>query len=265
MAGGAMRIALGIEYNGALFKGWQSQDDVRTVQDEIEKALARVADHEVRVITAGRTDSGVHASGQVVHFDTGSVRSDNEWLRGTNSYLDRDVRVSWASPVDESFHARFSAISRSYRYIVLSRKIGSALFYEHACLDYREFNLDWMRDAARAFVGQHDFSAFRAAGCQAKSPVRQVNSLEINQSDDWFWFDINANAFLQHMVRNVAGVLFSIGAGERPVQWARDVLKSVDRTQGGVTAAPYGLYLTRVEYPENFELPGNPVTVRFWD
>ena len=260
-----MRIALGIEYNGALFKGWQSQDGVRTVQDELEEALSRVADHEVRVVTAGRTDAGVHASGQVVHFDTDCDRTESEWRRGTNTYLAHDVRVIWSARVDDSFHARFSATSRSYRYIVFSRKVGSALYYQHACLDHREFDLGRMQDAAASLVGKHDFTSFRAAGCQAKSPIRHVKKIAVCQSGSWFWFDIAADAFLQHMVRNVAGVLFSIGAGEYPVDWARDVLNCADRKTGGVTAPPNGLYLTSVVYPVSFDLPDNPVTVRFWD
>ncbi len=260
-----MRIALGIEYNGALFKGWQSQIGVRTVQDVLEKALAKVADHPVRVITAGRTDTGVHAVGQVVHFESDSARDDYAWRRGTNSYLPHDVRVTWAAGVIDEFHARFSAISRSYRYIVYCSRVGSAIYYHHACVDYRDLRLDPMRKAALHLVGKHDFSSFRASGCQAKSPVRSVMSIEVGQSGNWYWIDVQANAFLQHMVRNFAGVLLSIGAGEQPVDWTRTLLDSVDRTRGGVTGPPQGLYLTSVGYPESFDLPTPSLTVRFWD
>ena len=259
-----MRFAAGIEYNGALYRGWQRQRGARTVQEAVETALSRVADHPVEVVTAGRTDTGVHASGQTVHFDSSSRRTEYQWWRGANSQLPEDVRVLWVQPVADDFHARFRATQRSYRYIVLNRPIPSALVRQLTSWDYRPLDIERMQRAAARLLGRHDFSAFRAAGCQAHTPLRTVSQLLVQRSGDWVWLDISADAFLQHMVRNIVGVLSSIGCGERPVEWAATVLDSRDRTQAGVTAAPEGLYLTAVLYPDRYRLPVPQPGPRFW-
>ncbi len=259
-----MRIAAGLEYDGRGFNGWQSQFGARTVQDCVEQAISKVANEPVAVITAGRTDSGVHAGYQVIHFDTRSARSAVSWSRGVNTFLPSDVALLWTHVVDESFHARFAACSRSYRYIILNRKTPPALFARRATWDYRGLDVDRMRAASCSLIGEHDFSAYRAAGCQAASPIREIIELTVNRSGDWLWIDVTANAFLQHMVRNIAGVLCAIGAGERPVSWAEEVLKTRDRRCGGVTAPPDGLYLVAISYPITYHLPEPPDPIRFW-
>ncbi len=251
-----MRIALGIEYDGSAFKGWQVQrHDVSTVQAAVESALTRVAAHPVRVVCAGRTDTGVHAVGQVVHFDTVAVREPRNWLLGANVNLPATVAVSWAQLVDEAFHARFSACSRRYRYLILDRPARSSLLAGRATWSHRPLDSDMMHAAGQALVGTHDFSSYRALGCQAKSPVRTLHSLSVVRRGDLIEVRVHANAFLHHMIRNIAGVLLAIGRGERPVEWAAEVLGLRDRTLGGVTAPPDGLYFERVWYPEEFSIP----------
>lgn len=259
-----MRLAAGVEYDGGAFSGWQRQTGARTVQAVVERALSKVADTTLSVVTGGRTDTGVHATGQVFHFDTHAQRADHEWLRGGNSLLPADVTLLWVRSVPDDFHARFSARSRSYRYIIYVRPTRSAIYAAHATWDYRPLDVHRMQAAARSLVGEHDFSAFQAAGCQAKSAKRIVHDLTIEGSGAWVWFDVRANAFLQHMVRNLVGVLTAIGAGERPVGWAQRVLASRDRRQGGVTAPPEGLYLTAIEYPAEYALPAATPPCRFW-
>ncbi len=252
-----MRFAAGVEYDGQHFHGWQSQGDVRTVQDAVETAFSSVANHPVSVITAGRTDTGVHATGQVIHFDSHARRSNLSWLRGANTNLPKDVVIAWVRPVSEEFHARFSALERAYRYIIYNRPNRSACFFGKVSMEYRPLDLSRMQLAADSLVGEHDFSSFRAAGCQARSPVREIRSMQLTREPPYIYLDVRANAFLQHMVRNLAGVLMTIGAGEREPQWAQQVLRARDRKLGGVTASPHGLYLTEVVYPEKFELPQN--------
>ena len=258
------RWAMGIEYNGARFVGWQSQSKGRTVQQTLEQALGHVANHPVVVLTAGRTDTGVHATGQVVHFDSSSKRTGYQWLRGSNTRLPDDVRVQWAQPVEHDFHARFSALSRRYRFIVFNCPFHSAILSHESSWDYRLLNVDKMQRAADTLIGEHDFSSFRAAGCQAKSAVRTISELQVTAAGKWLWIDIEANAFLQHMVRNIAGVLLAIGAGERPVSWISEVLEARDRARGGKTADPQGLFLTSVAYPQRFLIPPPPSLPRFW-
>jgi len=254
------RVALGVEYDGADFCGWQMQKSgVRTVQEELEKALSLVADMPVRVHCAGRTDTGVHGVGQVVHFDTEAQRSPRSWVLGANANLPFDVNVTWAKPVDEAFHARFSATSRAYRYIILNRMTRSCLNRNRAVWLHRPLDADRMHEAAQALIGSHDFSSFRAQGCQAKSPVRILSQLDVSRQNDRVIIDVEANAFLHHMVRNLAGVLMAIGRGDEPVGWAREVLERRDRARGGVTAPPEGLYLMHVGYPDEFEIPEPPV------
>ena len=199
-----------------------------------EKALSEVADESINIITAGRTDTGVHATSQIIHFDSNAQRSDFAWVRGSNTHLPKDVRIQWVQQVNEEFHARFSALTRSYRYIIYNRPVHSAIHYEVSTFEYRQLDELLMQKAGEVLIGEHDFSSFRAAGCQAKSPVRTVHEFELHRKDCWVWFDIKANAFLQHMVRNIAGVLIEIGCGERSVEWINEVLEQKDRTKGGI-------------------------------
>ena len=255
-AAGVSRIALGVEYKGARYRGWQRQEDgVPSVQAALEKALSKVADEPVSVICAGRTDAAVHASGQVVHFDTAVERPLKAWIMGSNANLPGDISVTWAEVMPAHFHARFSAMARRYRYVIYNDPIRPAHQAEEVTWNHRPLDVSRMREAARALVGTHDFTSFRAVQCQAKSPVKTVHHLEVIEHGRFIVLDIRANAFLHHMVRNFAGVLMTIGAGERPVEWAAEVLAARDRRVGGVTAHPYGLYLVRVEYPEEFVLP----------
>ncbi len=255
-----MRIALGVEYDGANFNGWQiqAQGQGYSVQGRVEQALAKVANHEVRTFCAGRTDSGVHATGQIIHFDSEAVRKARGWVLGANAHLPADVAVIWAKPVSDAFHARFSAQRRRYRYVIYSRPVRPTFLARRVTWEYRTLDIERMQAAASYLLGEHDFSSFRAYGCQAKSPVRTVHELKLSRSGErgeFIMLDIEANAFLHHMVRNIVGVLSAIGAGERPVEWAREVLEYRDRKLGGVTAPPYGLYLVGVEYPEEFGIP----------
>ena len=259
-----MRIAAGVEYDGSDFKGWQYQDGQRTVQHCLEQAITTVANQPVKVVTAGRTDTGVHASGQVVHFDTDARRTPFQWLRGINTNLPDDVCLLWVREVTNQFHARYSAVKRSYRYIILNRREPSALFKTRACWEYRALDVEAMLAAKKPLLGLHDFSSFQAAGCQASSPVRDLLFLDIGYSSNWIWFDMVANAFLQHMVRNIVGTLVAVGTGERSVYWVEEVLAARDRKQAGATAPPHGLYLTSVDYPTEFDLPKAITAIRYW-
>ena len=251
-----MRVALGVEYDGSAFHGWQAQQEgVRTVQTELEAALTKVANHRLRVVCAGRTDTGVHALGQVVHFDTQAQRTERNWLLGANVNLPKDVSVIWARPVSEDFSARFSALSRKYRYFILNRTSRSAVLAKRVTWTHRPLDVSRMQEAARPLVGEHDFSSYRALSCQAKSPTRTLYQLEVERHGDFVVLSLHANAFLHHMVRNIAGVLMAIGRGDRDVGWAAEVLQLRDRTLGGVTAPPDGLYFEQVEYPEDFDIP----------
>ncbi len=250
-----MRVALRVEYQGAGFCGWQFQDGVRTVQNCLEQALARVADHPVRTICAGRTDTGVHALGQVVHFDTMAARPVRAWVFGANAHLPADVAVRWAQPVGDDFHARFSARRRHYRYVILDARTRPALLAGRVSWSYRPLDEAAMATAAADLVGEHDFSSFRSYACQARHPLRTVYGLEVSRQGDFIRLDISANAFLHHMVRNIAGVLMEIGSGRRPVSWARAVLAERDRQRGGVTAPSDGLYFLGAEYPPEHGLP----------
>ena len=250
-----MRIALGIEYDGTAYNGWQRQRTGIGVQSFVEKALSLVANEPIEVVCAGRTDSGVHASGQVIHFDTSSERSDHGWMLGVNSNLPDDISVGWVSPVDESFSARFSAVSRSYRYLILNRLARSALYARRAWWVHQPLHETNMHAAAQVLVGKHDYSAFRAAGCQASTPNREITSIEVIRRGDWIQLEVTANAFLQHMVRNITGSLLAIGCGDKAPEWLSEVLQSKDRKRGGIAAPPHGLTLIRVDYPAEFSLP----------
>ncbi len=253
------RFAAGLEYDGRKYRGWQCQPGLQTVQDAVQSALSRVADVPVECVCAGRTDAGVHASAQVVHYDTGAVRSERSWRLGTNSYLPDDVSVAWVREVPGHFHARFSATARSYRYCIFNRDSRSALAAGRATWERRPLDAARMHEAAQVLVGEHDFSAFRAIECQAKSPLRRVERVEVTRDANWLYLAITANAFLHHMVRNVAGLLMSVGHGESPPERVAAVLASRDRKTNAATAPPDGLYLAAVRYPGEFGLPpSNP-------
>ncbi len=250
------RVALGIEYKGADFHGFQVQPNgVKTVQQVLEMALSKVADEQITLVCAGRTDAGVHATNQVIHFDTLAVRPEKAWLRGTRPYLPDSVSVRWAREVKPQFHARFSALNRTYRYLLSDAKAPSALLYDQVTWSPRPLNIEPMRKAAAYLVGRHDFTSFRATQCQAKSPVRTIEYLHLVRRDDLIVLEIQANAFLHHMVRNIVGVLLTVGTGDKPPEWVVDVLTARDRSAGGSTAKPNGLYLVGVNYPQEFDLP----------
>jgi len=260
----ATRVALGIEYHGSDYNGWQIQThESTTVQETLEQALSQIACAPVRVFCAGRTDAGVHATGQVVHFDTTEPRTLQAWVRGTNTHLPRTVRVRWSAYVSEGFHARFSAMARRYIYVIDNNRIRSAMTSHHLTPEERPLDIERMREAANYLVGEHDFSSFRTVRCQAKSPVKTVHHLKIEQRGQLISIDIKASAFLHHMVRNVAGVLMAIGMGKAEPIWAKKVLQARDRTVGGVTALPHGLYLVGVDYPSEFDLPESEITLPF--
>ncbi len=250
-----MRIAIGIEYDGTAYNGWQRQRTGLGVQARLEDAISDVADERIEVTCAGRTDTGVHASGQVGHFDTDSDRSERGWLLGANSNLPDDINVTWVKPVADDFHARFSATARSYKYVILNRLVRSALYRRRAWWVHQALDHERMHEAAQELLGEHDFSSFRAAGCQASGPVREVQSITVRRDGDWVILEVTANAFLQHMVRNITGTLVAIGSGEEEIDWIKAVLEHRDRTRGGVAAPPHGLTLVRVDYPDEFAIP----------
>ena len=253
------RIALGIEYDGSRFLGWQTQPGGGAVQDALEPALAAIAAEPISVTCAGRTDRGVHALAQVVHFETTAVRPDSAWVRGTNALLPEAAAVLWAQPVEGEFHARYSARSRTYRYVLLNRGVRPALAARYAGWHHAPLEVEAMRAAARHLIGEHDFSAFRAAECQAKSPVRTLHSISIERRGERIDFTLRANAWLQHMVRNMVGALVHIGKGAQPPEWAQALLESRDRTRGAATFGAEGLYLEAVEYERKWGLPGREV------
>ena len=250
-----MRIALTIEYDGSAFSGWQRQNGRRTVQSCVEQALSKVADEPVIVICAGRTDAGAHALEQIVHFDTSAKRDMQAWTLGTNTQLPDDVRIIHARAVSNDFHARSSALARCYRYMILNRNVRSALLRRQSTWYYYPLNVERMQQAADYLVGEHDFSSFRAQGCQSNSPRRRVDWITVQRHGERVTIEIVANAFLHHMVRNIAGVLMTIGAGKESPEWARQVLLAHNRSAGGVTARPHGLYLVAIHYPRRFGLP----------
>ena len=261
-----MRYALGLEYDGSAFLGWQIQRQEPTVQGCVEKALARVANHEVRVTCCGRTDSGVHALGQVAHFDSDADRSERSWILGINSHLPAGASVLWIRQVDDGFHARFSAFSRSYRYVILNRWIRPALDANRKSWCRTPLDADKMHDAAQLLLGEHDFTSFRAAACQARHAVREIQQISVLRKGDTISLDVTANGFLYHMVRNIAGSLIRVGLGEASTEWVGEVLAMQDRTQAAPTAAPEGLYFVSARYPEQYEFPASaPAFPRSWN
>lgn len=252
---GTLRVALGLEYDGTAFAGWQSQRSSPAVQSLIEAALTPVAAEPVALICAGRTDAGVHACGQVAHFDTHAHRSARGWVLGANTNLPSDVNVVWARPVPRHFHARYSAEARTYRYYIFNRPVRSALAARGAAWIRHPLDHERMQSATSALIGSHDFSAFRSAAAQSHSPIRRVDELTVTRRGDFVIMQVTANAYLHHMVRNIAGLLITIGQGDQDPLWAHAVLASKDRAQGGPTAAAEGLYLWFVRYPRAFGLP----------
>jgi tRNA pseudouridine38-40 synthase len=255
------RIALGIEYRGGNYCGWQSQRSAPSIQAALQAAVAAVADAPIQLNAAGRTDAGVHALGQVAHFDCERQRSTSAWVLGVNSTLPADISVAWAVTVPQHFHARYTATARTYRYLILNRRARSALAADRALLVHRPLDLARMNAAAAQLCGEHDFSAFRAAECQARSPVRVVHRLAVARSDYWVWVEVTANAFLQHMVRNIVGLLLAVGRGDVPPTRASEQLVSRQRSTGEATAAAHGLYLWRVDYPPAFGLPAQSAMI----
>ncbi len=250
-----MRYALGIEYDGTDFLGWQRLLEGRTVQGVLEQALSFVADHRVEVACAGRTDAGVHATLQVVHFDSGSVRSPYAWAMGANSRLPPSVAVVWAQEVDGGFHARFAARARRYRYRLLNRRIRPALEARFVAWERQPLDAAAMHAAARQLLGEHDFSAFRTSQCQAPNPVRDLQALDIRREGDEIVIEVQANAFLHHMVRNLVGTLIPVGRGEKPIGWPREILDRRDRNLAGPTAPAAGLVFLGPRYPAEWKLP----------
>ena len=254
-----MRIALKIEYDGSQYHGWQAQTNLRTVQFHIEEALSKVANHQVEVVCAGRTDTGVHANHQIVHFETNNHRSLRGWIYGTNSGLPKDVCVRNAYTVSDDFHARYSATARRYRYVIFNSSIRPALLRSHVAWQYRHLDHIAMNQAAQSLIGEHDFTSFRSVECQSQSPVRDLRMIKVTRTGNFVIIDVMANAFLHHMVRNIAGVLISVGSGKQAVQYVAEVLKAKDRRMGAETASSYGLYLVGVTYPDKFAIPNESV------
>lgn len=258
------RIALGISYNGADYHGWQYQGgELATVQEQVQKALSSVADHLVAVTCAGRTDAGVHATNQVVHFESDALRQLKAWVMGSNAQLPDSISVAWAREVSDSFDARHSATARRYLYLINNNNVRSALMPELVTRENRSLDAQRMHDAAQCLVGENDFSSFRAANCQSRTPMRNIHHLRVIRAGELVIIDVAANAFLHHMVRNIAGVLIDVGTGGKPVSWTRELLSLRDRSRAGVTAPANGLFLIQVDYPAIHGLPSGPQLPHF--
>lgn len=254
IGGEPKRMALGIAYNGCSWQGWQKQPHGRTVQDTLERALHAFVGRPVDTVCAGRTDAGVHGLNQVIHLDTFVTRSPESWVRGTNAHLPDSISVQWAQTVPAEFHARFSATARAYTYVILNTRVRHPMWQGRAGWVFQPLNVEAMQQAAHCLIGEHDFSSFRSSQCQAKSPVRTLYGLDINQHGARIVVQLRANAFLHHMVRNMMGALVQVGQGRETVDYVKQVLEARDRTQGAPTFAPDGLYLTNVTYP-GYALP----------
>jgi tRNA pseudouridine38-40 synthase len=260
----SQRFAGCVEYRGSRYHGWQRQHHAVSVQEMVEKAIGRIANETISISPAGRTDTGVHGIGQIFHFDSSAIRKEFEWLRGINTYLPNDISLHWVRPVPDEFHARYCALSRSYRYVILNRRVSPGYLDGLVTWHRETLNIQLMQEGCRYFLGKHDFSAFRSSKCQNKNPVKTVTRIDIDQSKDWIWLDITANGFLHHMVRNIAGTLLEIGIGEQKPEWVSELLMSEDRSKAGVTAPADGLYFTNVIYDEKYDLPEPPDICRFW-
>ena len=255
------RYALCVEYSGAAYKGWQIQreEGVPSIQEQVEQALSKIANTQVSVVCAGRTDSGVNATYQIIHFDSPVQREARAWILGTNTHLPDDIAVQWALPVSRDFHARFSALERRYRYLIYSHAVKPAILSKGITWTHKPMDVQRMQQAANYLIGEHDFTSYRAVACQAHSPVRTVKQFDVYQAGHLVVLDVRANAFLHHMIRNFAGVLMKIGCGEAEPEWAQQVLQAKDRRQGGVTAPPFGLYFVDAKYPDEFALPKSAI------
>ena len=250
-----MKIAVAVEYCGTRFHGWQRLKTERSVQQCVEEALSVVADHPVSVVCAGRTDARVHALNQIIHFETGAQREMHSWVFGANSNLPDGVSLLWAKVVEEDFHARFSALSRSYQYLISNRAARPGIFQDLVTWESRPLDVQRMSEAGSRLLGRHDFTSYRAQACQSRTAEREIHELSVQRYESYVVLSVRANAFLYHMVRNIAGVLMEIGQGRKETNWAEEVLKAKNRSVAGVTAPPQGLYLTEVEYPEHYQLP----------
>ena len=256
------KYAVGLEYCGAAYCGWQRQSHCDSIQQHVEAALGFVANHPIELVCAGRTDAGVHAMEQVVHFESPEQRSESAWVRGSNCRLPPDIRLKWAVPVADDFHARYSARSRAYRYVVFNAEVPSALFHNRCGWEFQSLDHVVMHECAQVLLGEHDFSSFRASGCQSRSPNRNVHEVSVSRRGDLVYVDIRANAFLYHMVRNITGSLLTVGRGEQDATWFSEVFQAGDRRLAGKTAAACGLYFLQASYDEQFNLPTrlqNPV------
>lgn len=257
-----MRYAIGLEYDGSAFQGWQSQPHGATVQDHLETALSAIAGAAVRATAAGRTDAGVHAVGQVVHFDTHAERPEQAWVRGVNSYLPEAIAVQWVRGVGEDFHARFGALSRSYRYVLVNRPVRPAIERGKAGWYHQPVDAVAMAEAARFLLGEQDFSSFRTSECQAKSPVKTMHRADVMRQGDYVIFDFRASGFLHHMVRNIVAALLRVGAGKQSPAWLQELIAVRDRTRGAPTFPPDGLYFTAAEYDPRWQLPSGGRIIR---
>jgi len=244
-----------IEYNGTAYCGWQRLSHAPSVQEEVEKSLSLVANHDINLTCAGRTDSGVHGLGQIVHFESDADRNEKSWRMGCNTNLPDDIALRWIKPIENNFHARFSALSRRYRYIILNRQTRPALLNKKVCWYRNSLDEKLMNDAVKYLLGENDFSSFRASGCQAKHAMRELQNISVTREGEYVYIDIVANAFLHHMVRNIVGSLFDIGTGLKSPSWFGELLLIKDRTQAGITAPACGLYFVSVKYPAEFQLP----------
>lgn len=250
-----MKIVMGIEYSGTHYSGWQRQKHSPSVQQHVEASLSRVADETISVQCAGRTDRGVHAFHQIVHFETAARRHMHSWVLGGNVHLPRDISILWARPVGDDFNARFSASSRTYLYVILNRTSRPGILHHKVTWQCHPLDVNRMAQAAVCLEGEHDFTSYRAIECQANSPIRTIRHISVRRQGEFIFLRVEANAFLHHMVRNIAGVLMDIGTGKADINWAQQVLEARDRTMGGVTAPADGLYLFNVTYPQHFDIP----------
>jgi tRNA pseudouridine38-40 synthase len=257
------RLAVGVEYDGTRYAGWQSQPGLQTIQESVQRALSAVADHPVSAVAAGRTDAAVHATGQVVHFDTSADRPLRGWVLGANTHLPADIALNWAIDVDRDFHARYTALARSYRYCLLQRATRPALLRDRVCWVRAALDVAAMHEAAQALAGEHDFSSFRAVECQSPTPMRHIDAIVVSGDGALVTIEITANAFLHHMVRNIAGSLMQVGEGRRSPNWIGQILAARDRSRAGITAPAAGLYLWKVRYPASLQVP-DLVPARPW-
>ncbi len=254
-----MRYALGVEYDGKNYFGWQRQKTVVSVQQTLEVALSKIADEPIEVVCAGRTDTGVNATNQVIHFDTTKVRKDVAWTLGVNTQLPKDIAAIWVKPVDEAFHARFSATARRYRYLIYNNTLRSAILSHGISHWHHYLDEKLMQQAACHLVGRHDFTSFRTVHCQSHSPIRTIEHCQVNRQGEYIVVDVKANAFLHHMVRNIVGSLMRVGQTLEKPDWISDVLHMKNRCMAGITASPEGLYFVEVDYPEHFSIPKRPL------